>query len=118
LYVYASRYMYVYIYISVWINLKAGRTQSILSTLFEIFNYLKNAVVLTRRCNLRTLMVTAATLLLLRVTCHYDHVCRDNLHLLLSLYISLLKFGCVTTTIAHFIELGNLSLRNLIFLKS
>lgn len=67
-----------------------------------------------------TLMVTAATLLLLRATRHYDRVCHDDPHLPLASYIPPFKLGRVTTIRydVHFIELGDLSPRNLILLKS
>jgi len=56
------------------------RIRSVLSMLFELFtfSYLKNTI---------ALMVTAANLLLLRATRHYDHVCRQDPHLPLSSYL-------------------------------
>ena len=67
-----------------------------------------------------TLMVTAATLLLLRATRHYDRVCRNDPHLFIFLYLRLNSDALQQYDLydAHFIELGDLSPRNLILLKS
>jgi len=53
------------------------RIRLVLSVLFT-FSCLKNAI---------ALMVTAANLLLLRATRHYDHVCREDPHLPLPSYL-------------------------------